>query len=1366
MDQIASIKRFLDQIVARLRARRVPTRLQYQTTECGVAALAMILAYHGRHVPMEDIRRVTGVSRDCLNAADMVRAGRHYGLECTAYSREPDDLRHMDFPFVAHLNFIHFVVVEGMTPDKILVNDPACGRSDIPLEQFNETFTGIVITFRPGTDFVPGGRKDQLFPDLWRRIDGGTKALIGIAGVAACLMPMMLVVLAHSLGDTFVGFVQGAGLSVSGILITAAAVLYSAGLTFVQAKALNHARNRMSERMAGSFLDMLIRQPFAYLSYRLPSEQVKSVYDIDQIARLLCRDLLPALFTAPSVAVLLYALHRLDATVSVAVASVVALNGLMLTAMAFWRAGDSRKRLTQADKDLRGIFGQLATLENDKVAGMDHDFVAAGMGKQAGAAVYEQRDAAARIAADTVACIAAYGIVFGAALIAGFAFSAGTLSAAGLVSAIVLACALAHVMRDWPRLRGKLDALHLALLRQDDIGNAEAPECKASVAPASVHAPILRFHNVVFGHSPTRPPLLNGVDFAFQADAEQVGITGPSGGGKSTFAALAAGLHAPWSGFVEGGAHVMWVDKSPFLFDGTISENLTLWRDGLSDADLWQALGDACLDDVISARPDGLGTSVVTRGRNFSGGQRQRLEIARALTYDPKVLILDEALDALNPTLEARLRDNLRRRGCALVIVSHRASTLAACDRILHFTEGRLQEESPAHDAATTIPMRRQLEAVFAVPADKTVRAGATSVDQWHSSAHYERRIKFVQPAFWHRPHLPLIGRRRGETDTVMLYPATDGYRIGGENRVASLEEVEPAARCVYSPATLEARTARALCRAWATSARTDLIYAVTISALIAAAVLLLANLPLRTLVTGATDPAWKIWLSLAGGLAVLGFLEAAQRMSMLRAEHRFKVTAHGDLLQRLIQTRSGFFRTEEPERLARALAVVDRALDWLRRHAATVTTDLVLIVGGCLILGWLDLRLGLGTTLLSLAVIVGLPCIAGAARAVQRAVDDHRLAGRRFMFDTMLGMARLRVVGADGRAVAYWRKLNNRNLDLGSRLALIDAWRQSIGDLWLWVSIALLITGAVIRDGDAPHVQRAVAALMVAWPVLTAARRVGSAFTDGRRILASLPELRRLLQAPPEPQGIATAPASVIQLEGVGFVYGGTSTPVLHDISLKLEAGETVAIVGPSGSGKSTLLRLLLAFEQPTAGRICVDGRNVNDIDVRTWRNGIGVVQQDDRIENSSTVRSLISGLADVDIDAVWHAADLAQLGDDVRAMPMGMQTIVEHGKLSTGQEQRLLIARQLLRHPSLLILDEATNAIPDDVQARIFANLRSAGIGCILATHRGSAIAAADRVIVLEGGHLVWKGTPDAFTTNSDFMDIVRRERLVEGE
>lgn len=1347
-----------------LLTRRVPTRLQYQTTECGVAALAMILAYHGRHVPMEKIRRATGVSRDCMNAGDMVRAGRLFELDCAAYSREPNDLRQMDFPFVAHLQFIHFVVVEGMTSEWILVSDPACGRSKISVERFNDIFTGIVVTFKPGANFVPDGQRDRLHLDLWRRIGRDAKMLIGTSLILACMAPMALTFMAAALGETIAALSAGTPLNATGNAAMAAALAAYAGLSFLQATVLERACRSISARLTGTFLQTLIRRPFAYLSYRLPSEQVKSVYDNDLIARLLCQDLVPALLTTLSALVFLVALFRFNPAVGGMTAFLLALNAAFILTSAVWRSDDRRKYTIGADEDFRAIAGKLATIENSKVAGMDIDYVVDGIGDHASTIEYQIRDAVAEIAGRVASKVFGYAVVFGAAMIAGHSYIQGTSNLGQLAATLLLAGGTVHAIRLWPRMRGKFDALHHALLRQDDLGSGSSMVREDPGTLTSSGMPTLRFQDVVFGHSPTRAPLMNGVDFAFRSPAEQVGITGPSGGGKSTFASVAAGLHAAWSGVVETGPHVMWIDKSPFLFDGTVRENLSLWRPGIDEAVLWQSLRDACVDDIIAARPGGIDTNVIARGRNFSSGQRQRLEIARALSFDPKVLILDEALDALNPSLEAQLRTNLRRRGCALVIVSHRASTLAACDRVLHFHAGRLLDHRPIENSTAKILPSNQIETLFAAP-DASTRRYAIPMISSRFTGQYTRRVRFVRRKDWLRPHMLLTGRRRGDGAQVRLVPVNGGYRIDGTRRIAAPDEVEPTALCMYPPAALDARTPAALFPTWAAAATADFSRAGVLSLCVAAIALLSAHIVTLPATSGITTPDWKLWASLAGCLTVIGLLEASCRLSLIRAAHRMKVAVSSDLFQRLIRIQPGFFKVSPPESLARALAAIYRALAWIQADAPIIVSGVFAAVGGCFALGWVDLRLGISAAAI-VALLIAIrtwEVIVAASR--QAAVDECRLYGRRFLFDTMQGIARLRVAGAADRAGIHWRQLHEQELEASSHHDAVVRWHKVGADVVLWAAFVALTLMAAASGGQGSAVETALM-LPFAWICLSAAHGIGDALGAWRRTQSALPALRNLLHAPLESAGTAPGPDAGIELRDVGFHYEGTVPPAVSGISLRIAPNDVVALVGPSGSGKSTLLRLLLGFDLPTHGAVLIGGRPLKEIDIRTWRDSIGIVQQDDRVDNSSTIRSIISGMADVGIEEVWQAAGLAQLDDDIRAMPMGMQTIVEHGKLSTGQEQRLLIARQLLRRPKCLILDEATNAIPEETQARLFVNLRAQGIGCILATHRESAIAAADRVILLDSGRLVWQGPPDAFADNSDFMEIVARERFVEGE
>jgi ABC-type bacteriocin/lantibiotic exporter with double-glycine peptidase domain len=212
----------------------------------------------------------------------------------------------------------------------------------------------------------------------------------------------------------------------------------------------------------------------------------------------------------------------------------------------------------------------------------------------------------------------------------------------------------------------------------------------------------LVFEDVTFGYSPLAKPLLTSLSFKV-GPGQRIALVGGSGSGKSTVSRLIAGLYDPWEGCIrfDGqdrmeiprsllAASVAFVDQEIFLFEGTVRDNVTLWDPSVPDEDVVAALKDAMVYDVVAARPGSVNSMVSEGGRNFSGGQRQRLEIARALVRSPSVLVLDEATSALDSETEKRIDDNLRRRGCACVIIAHRLSTIRDSDEILVLEHGDL----------------------------------------------------------------------------------------------------------------------------------------------------------------------------------------------------------------------------------------------------------------------------------------------------------------------------------------------------------------------------------------------------------------------------------------------------------------------------------------------------------------------------------------------------------------------------------------------------------------------------------------------------------------------------------------------------
>ena len=1398
---------------SRLVAKRVPTRLQYQTTECGVAALAMILAHHGRYVPMEDVRQMTGVSRDCLNAGDLVRAGRQYGLETKAYRREPDSLRNMSFPFVAHLSFIHFVVVEGMTSDMVLVNDPAVGRGEIPIEKFNEIYTGIVITFQPGEDFQTGGKDETPFCSLWQRIGRWSKTLLAISTALSLVVALPLIVLAAEFGDLMLR----ATMEPSGLVAphTIGIMTLMVGLYLLLRALLSHCYASMHSRMAidqaKSTLSGLRASTYAYINYRLPSELSKTVYDNDQIARLVCHDLLPAFLTLPPTVILLFALGAIDPTIGLAIFVLTTFYGIGLAVTFQWRSGDHRRYRQHADNDFQHLTSSLETIETAKVAGMDNDFVCGGIGSHAAQNEYYQNVLVSRSGAQVLTKMIKWAFLGATAILSAVAVISGRLGIDDMMSLYLLSGALALTVRNWAVAHGKLDALHHLLLRQEDI--AERPSTRFPATTPHPNGdtsgpPDRSFHmrSVVFGHSRSRPALLSGVDFDL-SPGEQVGITGPSGGGKSTFGGLAAGLHQPWSGTVWTGftpdddglsCPVVWIDKSPFLFEGTVRENLCLWQNDISEDDLRRAVRDACMDDVLAARPDGLDAMITARGRNFSGGQRQRLEIARALLRNPTILILDEALDALNPSLETRLRNTFRRRGCGVLIISHRASTLASCDRVLHLINGKLSASPPdypassANAASSSTPVESineteshadltdgaKLEKTFQALCEKigcrsleVGLCGPTPIKKGvfalaRASGLYQRRIKYVIRDWWRRSHSPLLGFARKSFEPLLLEPTAQGGF-----KPTSGDELENDAYSLYSPPDLNDKSIISLFRRSLTFACEDIVRTVTLSLMLSALIIavpaavygLLGDTPLP-LSRGIQT---RLGFSFIAVLGIAGLLYSAREITVLRIEGFLESAVMEQLYQRLIRFRPKFIRSKAPEELSRALATIPRLFDYLREGTVQKIGDGLFVVSGLILLTAVNAWIGLLALVLFIPAIVVPPAIEATGLAVHKKYFQERVTARRFLFDMFRGIARLRSFGVEEHAATQWVEGYVREKHLERRINAVASARTLFEDTYMW--FALMTTVAALASGlgaTSMSTWQVAVVFLGFWPALTGALGLGAATAAIVHVSVFVPDLQDLIAAPHEPKGGIALAGAVLEADQISFSYEGTTMLALSEVSLRIEPGEMVAIAGPSGGGKSTLLRLLLGFEQPQQGVISIGGVGADELDMLAWRVSVGVVQQDDRIESAGTLRSQVCGIAPNGVDDAWRAVEQAALADDVLAMPMGIQTIVERDKISTGQEQRLLIAKQLLRKPSTLILDEATNAIPEDRQSQIFANIREQRTTCILVTHRESAIAAADRVLMVEGGRITWSGSPTDFFAQNRLSEIVRKERHVEEE
>jgi NHLM bacteriocin system ABC transporter peptidase/ATP-binding protein len=682
-----------------------------EAVECGAAALGMVLGYHGRFVSLEELRAECGVSRDGSKASNLVKAARRYGLVAKGYKKEPAELSSIRLPMIVFWNFNHFLVVEGFGAGKVFLNDPAAGPRVVTTEEFDQGFTGVVLSFEKGPEFQPGGRRQSFRALLQAKLAGNRAAFayLVIATLALAVPNLIIPIFAKTFVDNVL--VHGMTLWLRPLLlIMAATALVKGALTYLQLNALQRFESKLAVTGASRFFWHVLRLPVTFFAQRWSGDVASRVEINDTVASLLSSELTLNLANILLTGFYAALMFRYDVVLTLVSIAMAVANFAVLHAVSRKRH-DANRRLQQERGKLMGTsMSGLQTIETLKATGSESDFFARWSGQQAKVLNAEQQLAACSI---PLAAVPAFLTALNAAAvlaIGGRRVMDGLLTAGMLAAFQSLSSSFSGPVNRFVALGARLQELDGDLARLDDVLRYRPDpqtERKALVETSSPEPRLrggLELRNLTFGYSRLEAPLICDFNLTIQP-GQRVAIVGGSGSGKSTVAKITAGLYEPWSGeiLLDGvarGAHsrnvlassVALVDQDVFLFEGTVRENLSLWDASIPDQLLAEAAKDACIHDDITSWPGGYAHAIEEGGRNISGGQRQRLEIARAFTAHPRLLILDEATSALDAYTEAQLDENLRRRGCACLIVAHRLSTIRDCDEIIVLEAGRVVE--------------------------------------------------------------------------------------------------------------------------------------------------------------------------------------------------------------------------------------------------------------------------------------------------------------------------------------------------------------------------------------------------------------------------------------------------------------------------------------------------------------------------------------------------------------------------------------------------------------------------------------------------------------------------------------------------
>lgn len=693
-------------MVARPKVQRrkpVPTILQIEQTECGVACLAMIMASHGMHVGLERLREMAGVSRDGTRASNLLKAARNVGLVAKGFRKEPEQLHEIPWPAILHWNFNHFVVLEGLTSSFAYLNDPASGRRKVPLDELREAFTGVVIACEPGPDFKPSGAPPSVLAALAERLSG-TRAILpqiiiasGLLVVPGVALPVLSRVFVDDILTT-----RQADWIIPFTLLLAASTLVQGALVLFQQSLLARLEVRLAFLPTAKMLWHMLRLPMSFYTQRHPGELANRLEANERLATLLSGEFATSIFNLLSMVVYAVVMFLLDPVLAIALVLLQSVYFLTLSISNRLQARNARLQAAQSGKLIAATVGAIRAIETIKASATEREAFQRWAGHQA--RLLSLRSSQGRVEALIGVVPGLLSALSAAAVLGlgGLRVMDGAISLGTLIAFQALAVSFYTPIASLVQLAGQIQMVKADIDRADDLMRAPAASHETKdAAPASFE---MRAEDLVFGYSPLDPPFINGFSLTLRPGA-RVALVGGSGSGKSTVGRLLAGLFTPWSGTISIGGVALsdldparratlcgYVDQEIFLFEGTVQDNLSLWDPGVSDARLMRALSDAAILDDIVMRKGQLKSLVNEGGSNFSGGQRQRLEISRVLAAEPSIVILDEATSALDPATEKLIDDNLRARGCTTIIIAHRLSTIRDCDEIIVMKQGRIVE--------------------------------------------------------------------------------------------------------------------------------------------------------------------------------------------------------------------------------------------------------------------------------------------------------------------------------------------------------------------------------------------------------------------------------------------------------------------------------------------------------------------------------------------------------------------------------------------------------------------------------------------------------------------------------------------------
>ena len=688
---------------------RVPVVMQLEALECGAASLTMIMNYYQKWIPLEQARVDCGVSTDGSSAKNIMVAARSYGMKANAWRLDPEDLlEEGPFPCIIHWGFNHFVVLCGFKGKRAVLNDPARGRVTVEWEEFDREFTGVCLTFEPGEDFQPSGKRKTVFSYAKDRLRGTGMAVAfvvlttTITSLIGLLSPIFnRIFLDRLLSGTNPDWLTPFMLAFCGMIVVIVTVSWIAATYSLR------IQGKMASVGSATYLWKVLRLPMQFFTQRLSQDISDRQQTNAQIAGTLVNTFAPLLLHAGMMIFYLIVMIRYSLMLSLIGVGAIVLNLAVSALITERRVNITRVQQRDSAKLSSATMSGVRMIETIKSSGAENGFFGQWAGYQA--SVNKQEVSYTRLnlllgmiptAITTIANLAVLGL--GVMLVLRGRFTVGMVMAfQGFLSSFMSpATSLITAGQSMQEMITQME-------RVDDVMSYREDPCFAPREKKQDYEKLtgaIELKNVTFGYSRLGTPQIT--DFSMTVKpGQKIAFVGKSGCGKSTLAKLISGLYQPWSGSITfDGVPIDQIDRDVFtgsvsvidqditLFEDTISENIRMWDDSIENFEVILAARDAGIYDDIMVRDGGFSHKLLDGGRDLSGGQRQRIEIARALSQDPTICIMDEATSALDARTEYDVIHSISQRGITCIVVAHRLSTIRDCDEIIVLDKGRIVE--------------------------------------------------------------------------------------------------------------------------------------------------------------------------------------------------------------------------------------------------------------------------------------------------------------------------------------------------------------------------------------------------------------------------------------------------------------------------------------------------------------------------------------------------------------------------------------------------------------------------------------------------------------------------------------------------